>query len=301
MSGARAPRGTPHSVGCERTQPVVERIRRVSLLWDTVSTGKAVVVKRMVYTAGETGRRVRAELQVAVTSASSGSDGLLGMLHNWCEHGESPPCCVESGIPQTGVSAATSREEVYYTMPLAISDFDTLTAGEWRELPPVTRLDYFHQTLSGLRKIHAMGIIHGKIRPQALFFVQRPSSEESWKAVLSSAVHLRTYGIPKRTGYWVAPEVWTNSEKECYSAKADIWALAASWLRAILIPPAGISRVSPGIYRNIVRALQERRGRSVLEPLCDLLLSMMAWDPNERPTAEQALRHVAWEPLRRSV
>ncbi|KAF3768447.1 hypothetical protein M406DRAFT_336913 [Cryphonectria parasitica EP155] len=191
-------------------------------------SGRPVAVKRIVYKVGrETGRRARAELQVASTSCGT-SDGVLGMITSWCEHGESPPCWIEK-------------------------EMDWL----WRKLGDSTRLGYLHQTLSGLNKIHSRGFIHGRIRPKSLMI---------------------DIGSP--------PEVWTSSKETCYSSKADVWALAASWLRAFLIPPADLWRkgAAYSVYTSLYIACY---------------LSMLAWEPDNRPSAEEALQHTAWEPLRR--
>lgn len=261
-------------------------------------SGRPVAVKRIVYKAGrETGRRARAELQVASTSCGT-SAGVLGMITSWCGHGESPPCWIErdgrAGRPQE------DDEDVFYSMPLAESDFEALTSAQWRKLGDSTRLGYFYQTLSGLDKIHSRGFIHGRIRPKSLMIISYPGHRPPTKAAITSAICTRNYGLPDHTGYWVAPEVWTSSKETCYSSKADVWALAASWLHAFLIPPAGLVRVNEGFYRGIVKSLEERcRLRSISEPLRDLLLSMLAWDPNDRPSAEEALQHTAWEPVRR--
>ncbi|KAH8743540.1 kinase-like domain-containing protein [Diaporthe sp. PMI_573] len=260
-------------------------------------SGQPVAVKRIVYKAGrEAGRRARTELQVASTSGTS--DGLLGMITSWCEHGDSPPCWIE----RDGLAAGPQQgdEEVFYSMPLAESDFETLISAQWRKLGDDARLAYFHQTLSGLAMIHRRGFIHGRIRPKALMVISDPGHCPPTRAVITSAICTRNYGVPGHSGYWVAPEVWTSSKETCYSSKADVWALAASWLRAFLVPPAGLVRVNEGFHRGIVRSLEERcRLRSISEPLRDLLVSMLAWDPNDRPSVEEALQHAAWEPVRR--
>ncbi|KAH8165107.1 hypothetical protein CIB48_g3129 [Xylaria polymorpha] len=255
-------------------------------------SGQPVALKRLSYKPGlETGIRARTELRLAEASCGT-SVGIVGMIASWCEHGESPPCWLE-GEPLLG-KTRKNKEDVYYTMPLARSDFQTMTPTQWRGLEPITCLDYFRQTLSGLGKIHDMGLVHGNIRPKSLMIIS-PS-----KAAISSAVRARKYGVPDHAGYWVAPEVWTSSEEAPYSSKVDVWALAASWLRCFLVPPAGIVKVSEGIHRAIVKALEERcRLQVISEHLRNLLLSMLAWDPRDRPSVEDLLIHTAWEPLRR--
>lgn len=258
-------------------------------------SGQAVAMKGMAYVAGETDCRVRKELQIAAVSASDGSDGLLSMVTSWCGHGESPPYW---GEKERQGAEIDGQEDIFYTMPLAVSDFDTLPPAQWCELPHTTRLEYSHQTLSGLGMIHAMGVVHGKVRPKSLLILRHSGQEPATMAVLSSAVHSRVYGAPDHPGSWVAPEVWTSSEEDCYSSKADIWALAASWLRAFVVPPAGITKVSAGIHRVMIRTLAEqRRLGKISDPLHDLLSSMLAWNPEDRPSVEQALCHVVWEPL----
>lgn len=86
----------------------------------------------------------------------------------------------------------------------------------------------------------------------------------------------------------------------CYLSKADVWALAASWLCAFLVPPAGLVRINEGFYCGIVKSLEKRcRPQSISKPLYNLLILMLVWDPNNWPSVKEALQYTAWEPMQR--
>ncbi|KAF3763531.1 hypothetical protein M406DRAFT_332019 [Cryphonectria parasitica EP155] len=113
-------------------------------------------------------------------------------------------------------------------------------------------------------------------------------------------------------GPWVAPEVWGSSQEKPFNDKADVWALAVSWIYAFRadytpqqpgtldddpLQPAKVDRrPEHGLLCGVVKQilLEDR----ITQPFCHLLLSMLSWDSAARPSAAEALCHLAWEPLR---
>lgn len=262
-------------------------------------TGKPAAVKKMRYKR-DSHHRIRNELRVASLFAESNA-GVHGVFSSWCEHGESPPCRLEK------CETSSDHEDVYYSMPLADYDFESMP---WAQLDFVERLGYFHQTLRGLIRLHEKEILHGRIRPRSLLIMpetpspqlESPIAETSnhhlpTKAAISPAATAQPYGKPLHPECWIAPEVYTSTTESPCTSKTDIWALAASWLPAFVVVPSKV-RINQRTYRVMVKTVEDQHEkRKISAAFRTLLLQMLAWDPNDRPTAEEALAHDAWTPL----
>ncbi|KAI1191942.1 kinase-like domain-containing protein [Nemania serpens] len=275
-------------------------------------TGEPVLLRRIHFDPG-TQRWVRNELRVAAMFDATACSGVLGMLGQaWCEHGMSPPCQIESESP---------AEDVYYATQLAEYHFLSMP---WSKLGMGldVRLDYFHQTLKGLDELHDKGLIHGQLRPESLVLVPTqenhqggnlnqklsPLSHDSppyppMTAAISdlgwAKASLYRDSKPYNTGAWVAPEVWISSTEAPYTNKADIWGLAMSWLPAYVQIPADVklTRTNFGKIQATVKSVFKKG--HITKPFCDLLLSMLAWDPDDRPSIQDILANKVWIDLQR--
>ncbi|KAK4231492.1 putative serine threonine protein kinase [Podospora fimiseda] len=263
-------------------------------------TGKPVAVKKMRYKR-DSQHRIRKELEVASLFSDSDS-GVHGLIASWCEHGDSPPCRLDKCVSKE------DHEDVYYSMPLAEYDFESMP---WAQLDFVERLGYFYQTLSGLIKLHKKEIYHGRIRPISLLIMPetsplpteressalKPSHHLPAKAVISPAVSPKPYGKPSHPECWVAPEVYTSTAETPCTTKMDIWALAASWLPAFVVVPSNV-KINQRTYRVMIKTVEDQHQKAkITGAFRNLLLKMLAWDPEERPTGEEALAHDAWAPF----
>jgi serine/threonine protein kinase len=186
--------------------------------------------------------------------------------------------------------------DIYYSMPLAEHNFRNLS---WRRESSGTRLRYFYQTLLGLNELHEHKIVHGNIRPESLLILA------DTKCTLSADDH----HLPKKAvislymrrieelsaSICVAPEVWKDLEN--LGTEADVWALAASWLFTFVQEPAN-TKMSRATYNNLKKTLdaQSEQGR-IKEPFLLLLRRMLAWEPQDRPSAKDALEDETWKSI----
>lgn len=277
-------------------------------------TGEPVLLRRIHYNP-DTQRRVQNELRVTAMFDAAACSGVLGMLGQaWCEHGTSPPCQIESEGP---------AEDVYYATQLTEYHFLSMP---WSKLGMGldVRLDHFHQTLKGLGELHGKGLIHGQLRPESLVLVptQGNPQEGNLNRKLPPLSHdlalppsppmtaaisdldwakasLYRDNKPNSAGAWVAPEVWTSSAKAPYTNKADIWSLAMSWLLTYVQIPADvkITRANFGKIQTTVKSILKKG--HITKPFCDLFLSMLAWDPVDRPSIQDILANEVWMDLQR--
>ncbi|ROW09239.1 hypothetical protein VPNG_05894 [Cytospora leucostoma] len=217
------------------------------------------------------------ELMLA-SSIPTTTVGVVPLLFTWCEHGHSPPC----------LQTTSEVEDVHLLMPYARYDFNN---APWPEVPMATRLALFRQVLEGLRNLHAAGIMHRDISPKNLLIL----SLRTPKAGICDFGKSKrgTSGVNKALGppQYTAPEVWRQRE---YSNAIDIFSLGLTMLKTFQ-GWQPMRQMDASSHEAVLGHLASLRGRIMPEDLGDLLRSMLAWNPADRPTAEQALEDKAWE------
>ncbi|KAL1856465.1 hypothetical protein Daus18300_010732 [Diaporthe australafricana] len=216
--------------------------------------------------------------EVATLRQCRKHEHVVGIMDCWCEHQEQWPCGRDDKSPPP-----PDEDTICYTTTLPEY---TLASFSWHGISISERESYFHQTLVGLGVIHQSQLIHGSVSPSTL------TISGHVRTGFKAAVSLFEYEArAPGTGIWVVPEILDGSWRS--TKQADIWGLAISWINTIR--PFKTNEVTKQLHRNIIRKLDEWDLRPGLR---DLVKSMVAWDPEDRPTAEVALAHPAWDLLK---
>ncbi|KAL7931385.1 kinase-like domain-containing protein [Trichoderma chlorosporum] len=252
-----------------------------------IFTGQPVAIKKVKIKARRR-KYILHRLQFACQYKDRLDKGVLGVIDAWCEHKTSPPCLL------SGQEASRRCRHMFYSMPLAEHHFLTLP---WLKIDTNNRLFYFHQTLVGLAELHRQGITHGNISPESLLVLADPKSTPTAdhslpkKAVI--ALCMQQLDTPNPS-VCVAPEIWENSKTVDWT-KADVWALAASWLFAFVRPPSGI-KITEASYQVLHKTLSAQTENGLMkEPFAALIRKMLAWEPDDRPSATELLADISWE------
>lgn len=208
--------------------------------------------------------------------------GVVSLLYSWCEHGHNPPCF------------GTGLEDVHLSMPYAPYDF---TTAPWPDTPLITRLAIFRQVLEGLQNLHSLGIMHRDISPKNLLIFSLRDSAPS-AAICDfgkSKKGAKGTGTSLGPTPFVAPEVWG---RQGYTNAIDVFSLGLTML-ATFQPWLGSGPIDESSYEEVLRHLAslQEQGR-IAEDLAALLRLMLAWNPADRPTAEEALDDGVWEQIR---
>ncbi|KAL7941248.1 kinase-like domain-containing protein [Trichoderma barbatum] len=252
-----------------------------------IHTGQPVAVKKLQIKS-KLRQRLLHRLQFASEYNGKSDKGVLGIIDAWCEHKTSPPCLSSER------EASHRCRHLFYSMPLAEHDFVTMP---WVKIDTNTRLLYFYQTLGGLAELHRQDMTHGNILPESLLILpgtkSTPMADRSLprKAVISLCI--QQLDTPKPS-VCVAPEVWGN-RKAVDETKADVWALAASWLFAFVQPPNNI-KITKASYQALRKTLESQTEKGLIrKSFATLLRQMLAWEPHDRPSAAELLIDEAWE------
>lgn len=207
--------------------------------------------------------------------------GIIPILDAWCEHGNSPPCF---GSP---------LEDIHFSMPLARCDFEH---APWQSISDFDRMTLFRQTLQGLDAIHALRIMHRDISPRNLLIdsFQPPRAGICDFGKAKRGIQGTETGIgPIHT---VAPEVWAAAGP--YSSAIDVWSLAYAWLWTFQRRTDVKYRTDARRQASLVATVENLyQSGDITVDFADLLHSMLAYDAHQRPTAETALQHPAWNEI----
>lgn len=234
-----------------------------------------VVAHKTIHCSHNDVETINNEIDIA-SKVVTNTVGLVHLIGSSCRDGLARPC------------SETDFQDVHLTMPFAPFSFDTTV---WHEISLDTRLGLFRQVLEGLANLHTAGIMHRDISPKNLlvFSYQPPVA-----AICDFGKS--KYGT-KGTGASLGPSMYMAPEparQEEYTNAIDIFSMGLSIL-ASFRQPRWVGPLSDP--RNHVRVLEQLASLQSRMPdeLAVLLRSMLAWDPADRPTAEQALASKIWE------
>ncbi|KAI9656460.1 MAG: hypothetical protein M1821_004666 [Bathelium mastoideum] len=252
----------------------------VSQGFDT-HTGQLIAIKELRIRKNEDWLDVQNEIKLGKRSQME--DGLLSFHDSYCEHGKIHVC----SIP----------EKYYLNLPYAISDLST---DFWANAnrTNVQKLSLLEQPLRGLITLYKMGIMHRDIKPENILLLSEKPPQaaicdfgKAIKAEFSKA----TYIGPVHT---LAPEIWIQQESG-YTRQIDVWAFGYAIATILGYRPKPPSQISPGRHDMILKKLKAHaQVVSEDEYIVDLAMRMFAWNPDERPTAAEALEHACWAPIR---
>ncbi len=157
--------------------------------------------------------------------------------------------------------------------------------------------------------MRAMGIMHRDIRPSNMLILSFEPPQAAicdfGKAIEAESSTVTTIGPI----YTLAPEVWTVDMDGPYTHKIDSWAYG---LAIVEILGYSILKYSggTGFYRDknprithdrhaTILAMLHTHGKKTPEdkPLVDLASKLLAWMPEDRWSAAQALEHECWNPV----
>lgn len=175
---------------------------------------------------------------------------------------------------------------------LCRSDFAHI---DWNRIPFPIRLTLLKDTLTGLNTLHEQGLMHRDITVKNLLVVTLSPPEAAlcdFGRTIEADESSDTAIGPKCT---LAPEVW---EQRSYNNKIDVWSLAFAWVDTFVpeLPrPEYIDRTTHREIFNFIQFLLHVG--KILEQFAILLRQMLAWDPRERLSSEEALEHPCWKDI----
>jgi serine/threonine protein kinase len=204
-----------------------------------------------------------------------------------------------------------------------------------KEIFPIEKVrDYAYQILSGLKEIHDRQIVHRDLKPENVLVTDEgvvKICDFGSSKILDPSGKNTPYIVSR---YYRAPELILGVSN--YSEKIDIWATGCIIAELLILKPlfpgktegsqfleqmailgtptsSEFERMASNIPKTTMKMLKqlekfEKKDLSSLfslgyhkrdlKQVVDLIESMLAWDPKERITAEEALQHEFFSSLR---
>lgn len=179
---------------------------------------------------------------------------------------------------------------MYSASPLAIGDFRRFRS---HPCSPHQALEFYRGPLRGLQVLHGAGIMHRDVHIGNLLITSIDPPEavlcDFGKSIEAQSDTNQFLG-PISTR---APEIDGVSP---YNEKIDIWSLGFSYCE-IAFPglQSELDRTKPidrAWHIRMTACFKQRGKESLKDSLCsDLLLKILAWNPADRVSAAEALRH----------
>ncbi|KAK8866250.1 hypothetical protein M9Y10_009209 [Tritrichomonas musculus] len=157
-----------------------------------------------------------------------------------------------------------------------------------RRIPEDTILKIFIQIVVAIQYIHSQKVVHRDLKPQNIFMTKL------------DVVKIGDFGVSKQlnqtnslcetkvgTPYYLSPEIWNN---EPYGSKSDIWSLGCILQElCTLSKPFEATNINQLLVAIFTPGHLKPIGKSYSPELQDLVTSMLAQEPADRPSADDIL------------
>lgn len=145
--------------------------------------------------------------------------------------------------------------------------------------------------------MHHQGLMHRDLTTKNLLVISLAPPVAvicDWGKVSNATTDTNTYLGPIHT---LAPEVYHS--KLPYNNKIDVWSLAYAWLKTLgrgLLPDLPSKKIDYTGHALLIDRIDKlQRQRRIQKDFGDLLTRMLSWEPQARPSAQQALNYSCWQ------
>ena len=242
-------------------------------------TGSPRAIKTWRFMAGEDDSKVQTEINYHLFFTQNGlTEGIIETYGYVDSHGES-------------YARADAIKDIHFTDYFMVMEqgraFDIsfdykapATSGEWQ-----MRKTFMRQLLIGLQTIHSYGYIHGDITIQNLILIPAYPALPA-RAKIADFGKMQHAETSRETHLaakiYCAPEVHGGRP---YNNAIDVWGLGLALTLCWFVGP--IKTMDQAIYQRI-RAVLNAAPQA---DFADLLLRMLTYNPDQRPTAAECLNH----------
>ena len=153
----------------------------------------------------------------------------------------------------------------------------------------------FRHLLSAINHLHKKNIIHRDLKPENIVFIKTKNRDIFIKIIdFGASIAFKGNFLKEELGtiYYMAPEVFMNNYKE----KSDIWSCGIILYTMLCGHPPFMGSDEKSIKSKILHSkltFPTKDFKNVSSEAKDFIKDLLNYDPNNRPSAEEALNK-AW-------
>jgi len=151
----------------------------------------------------------------------------------------------------------------------------------------------FNQLLSAVNHLHKKRIVHRDLKPENIVLIEAKNKDVFIKLIdFGTSITIKGKNLTQELGtiYYIAPEVFMNN----YNEKADIWSCGIILYTMLCGHPPFCGNKENTIKSKILHSkliFPSKEFKSVSKEAIEYIKHLLAYNPEERPTAEEALNN----------
>ena len=151
----------------------------------------------------------------------------------------------------------------------------------------------FNQLLSAVNHLHKKRIVHRDLKPENIVLIEAKNKDVFIKLIdFGTSITIKGKNLTQELGtiYYIAPEVFMNN----YNEKADIWSCGIILYTMLCGHPPFCGNKENTIKSKILHSkliFPSKEFKSVSKEAIEYIKHLLAYNPEQRPTAEEALNN----------
>ena len=151
----------------------------------------------------------------------------------------------------------------------------------------------FNQLLSAVNHLHKKSIVHRDLKPENIVLIETKNKEVFIKLIdFGTSITIKGKNLTQELGtiYYIAPEVFMNN----YNEKADIWSCGIILYTMLCGHPPFCGNKENIIKSKILHSklvFPSKEFKNVSVGAIEYIKSLLSYNPDKRPTAEEALNN----------
>ena len=151
----------------------------------------------------------------------------------------------------------------------------------------------FNQLLSAVNHLHKKRIVHRDLKPENIVLIEAKNKDVFIKLIdFGTSITIKGKNLTQELGtiYYIAPEVFMNN----YNEKADIWSCGIILYTMLCGHPPFCGNKENTIKSKILHSklvFPSKEFRTVSKEAIEYIKTLLSYNPENRPTAEEALNN----------
>ena len=151
----------------------------------------------------------------------------------------------------------------------------------------------FNQLLSAVNHLHKKRIVHRDLKPENIVLIEAKNKDVFIKLIdFGTSITIKGKNLTQELGtiYYIAPEVFMNN----YNEKADIWSCGIILYTMLCGHPPFCGNKENTIKSKILHSkliFPSKEFKSVSKEAIEYIKHLLSYNPDQRPTAEEALNN----------